>query len=94
MTDMEITEVVIELVNSRDDGLLGFTNFCVNEDLKINGVAVRACVSSPTGIRLVFPHKEHNGQRFNSIYPINKAAYKVIAVSVGNAYLELIKKLR
>jgi hypothetical protein len=93
VNDLRVTEISIEPI-ANHEGLLGFTSFLVNNDLKISGVGIHSCPSSPTGIRLVFPAKEYKGKRLSTVYPIHSAAYEVMAVAVSNAYRELMEKLR
>ena len=93
MTDLNISEINVEPISNKE-GLIGFTNFIVNNDFKICNVAIHTCLSHSAGIRLVFPQKEHNGLRLNTIYPINQAAYEVCVVAVATAYRELMQKLR
>ena len=93
MTDLKISQISIEPISSKE-GLIGFTNFVINGDFKICNVGIHSCPSSSTGIRLVFPQKEHNGLRLKTIYPIHQAAYEVCAVAVAASYRELMEKLR
>ena len=93
MADLKISEISIEPIASKN-GLLGFTNFVINDDFKICNVAIYSCPSSSSGIRLVFPQKEYNGLHLNTIYPIHQVAYEVCALAVANAYRELMEKLR
>ena len=93
MTDLNIKDVAIEPIENAE-GLIGFTNFCVNDDLKICNVAIYTCLSSSTGIRLVFPQKRCKGEYLNMVYPINNVAYEVMVVAVANAYYELMDKLK
>ncbi len=92
-TDLNISEISIEPISNKD-GLVGFANFVINGDFKICNVGIHSCQAHSTGIRLVFPQKEHNGLRLNTIYPIHHAAYEVCAVAVAAAYRELMEKLR
>lgn len=93
MTDLKISEISIEPIASKN-GLIGFSNFVINDDFKICNVGIHSCPSSSTGIRLVFPQREHNGLRLNTIFPVHQAAYEVCVVAVANAYQELMEKLR
>ncbi|MFH1310465.1 MAG: hypothetical protein ABIH85_07305 [Candidatus Omnitrophota bacterium] len=93
MTDLMVNEISIELIEN-DSGLLGFTNFVINNDFKICNVAIHSCLKSPVGIRLVFPTKEYKGTQLKTVYPIHQASYEAIAVAVSNAYEELMIKLR
>lgn len=93
MTDLNISEIAIEPIDNKN-GLIGFTNFVVNGDLKICNVAIYSCPSSSTGIRLVFPQKEHNGVRLHTVYPIHKVSYEVINVAVASAYRDVMARLR
>lgn len=93
MSDLNISEISIEPLSNKD-GLLGFTNFVINNDFKICNCAIHSCPSHATGIRLVFPQKEYNGLRLNTIYPIHQAAYEVCVVAVAAAYKDLMQKLR
>ena len=93
MTDLSITEVSIEPIDPKD-GLIGFTSFIVNGDIKINGVGIHTCPTSSSGIRLVFPQKKYNENKINTVYPINCATYEVMAVAVSSAYRDLMNKLR
>jgi len=93
VADLNISEIDIEPISSRD-GLIGFSSFVINNDFKICNVAIHTCPSHSTGIRLVFPQKEHNGLRLNTIYPIHQAAYECCVVAVANVYSELMQKLR
>jgi hypothetical protein len=93
VADMNIGEINIEPISNKE-GLIGFTNFVINNDFKICNVAIHTCPSHSTGIRLVFPQREHNGLRLNTIYPIHQAAYEVCVIAVASAYRELMEKLR
>lgn len=93
MTDLIITEIAIEPVDNKS-GLIGFTNFVINNDFKICGVGIYSCPAASTGIRLTFPHKEYKGAHLNTVFPIHNACYETVAVAVANAYRELMSKLR
>jgi len=93
MTDLTINEVSIEPLPN-EDGLIGFANIVINNDFKICNLALHTCPSHPTGIRLVFPVKDHNGVRIRTVFPINQASYEVCVVAVANAYRELMERLR
>jgi len=93
VNNLKISEVSIELIEN-DSGLLGFTNFVINDDFKICNVAIYSCLNSPVGIRLVFPVKEYKGTQLKTVYPIHQASYEAVAVAVSNAYEELMIKLR
>lgn len=93
MTDLAINEVSIEPVYNKN-GLIGFTNFIINNDFKVCSVAIHTCPSHPTSIRLVFPVKEYQGNHLNTIFPIHPAAYECCVVAVAAAYKDLMVKLR
>ncbi len=93
MNNLKICEISIELISNKN-GLVGFVNFTINNDFKVCNAAIHNCLSHPTGIRLVFPTKEYNGLRLNTIFPINQAAYEVCVVAVANAYRELMERFR
>lgn len=93
MTDLTISEISVEPINNKE-GLVGFVNFVINNDFKICNTAIHTCPSHSTGIRLVFPQKEYNGLRLNTVYPINQATYEVCVVAIANAYRELMERLR
>lgn len=93
MSDLIIGEISIEPVSNKE-GLVGFANFVINSDFKICNVAIHTCPSHSTGIRLVFPQKEYNGIRLNTIYPITQAAYEDCVVAIANAYRDLMERFR
>jgi len=93
MIDLIISEVSLEPIQNKE-GLICFTNFVINNAFKICNVAIHTCPSHSTGIRLVFPRKDHNGLSLNTVYPINQTAYEVCVVAVANAYRELMERLR
>jgi len=91
--DLIVSEISVEPINNKE-GHIGFANFVINSDFKICNVAIHTCSSHSTGIRLVFPQKEYNGLRLNTIYPINQTAYEVCVVAVANAYRDLMERFR
>ncbi|MFH0931876.1 MAG: hypothetical protein V1890_08075 [Candidatus Zixiibacteriota bacterium] len=93
VSDLKISEINIEPISNKD-GLIGFVSFVINSDFKICNVALHTCPSNSTGIRLVFPQKEYNGLRLNTVYPIHRVAYEACALAIANAYRELMQKLR
>jgi len=93
VNNLKVSEVSIELVENHS-GLLGFTNFVINDDFKICNVAIYSCLTSPVGIRLVFPVKEYKGTQLKTVYPIHQASYEAIAEAVSNAHKELMAKFR
>lgn len=93
MTNLSITEISIEPIVNRK-GLLGFSSFVVNGDFRICNVGIHSSPSSPSGIRLVFPQKEYNGVRLNTVYPIRQAAYQGVLTAVSATYQDLMEKLR
>ena len=66
MADLKISEINIEPISNRE-GLIGFASFVINNDFKICNVGIHTCPSHSTSIRLLFPQKEHNGLRLNTI---------------------------
>lgn len=93
MNDLKLSEINITPLPSKN-GLIGFANLVVNNNFKICNIGLHTCFSDPTGIRLVFPTREHKGVRLKTFYPINRATYDVLAVAISNSYFELMKKLR
>lgn len=93
VTDLRVSEISIEVIENQS-GLLGFTNFVINNNFKVCNVAIHSCLNSPVGIRLVFPVKEYKGTKLKTIYPIHQASYEAVTVAVSNAYEELMTKLR
>ena len=90
---MEISEINIEPLAIKN-GLVGFVSLVVNNDFKCENIAIYTCPSKPEGLRLVFPTREYQGNQLKTFYPINRAAYEVLAVAVANAYWEIMEKLR
>ena len=93
MAVLKLSEISITPLPSKN-GLIGFADLLVNGTFKICNIAIHTCPSTSTGIRLVFPTREHNGVRLKTFYPINRVAYDVLAIAVSNAYFGLMEKLR
>lgn len=93
VTDLIISEINIEPISNKE-GLIGFASFVINNDFKICNVAIHTCPSHSTGIRLVFPQKEYNGLRLNTIYPIHQVVYEICVVAIANTYKDLMQRLR
>jgi hypothetical protein len=91
--NITISEISIEPIPNKA-GLVGFCSFIVNASLKVQNVGLHTCISSPYGLRLVFPGTKYKDQINQAVFPINSGTYNYIASEVSMVYRDLMERLR